>query len=280
MTEVKYNETVEKARNYYNSSDADSFYFNVWGGEDLHIGQYLTEEENIFDASRRTVQTMLTMSRRLRKDARVLDIGGGFGGAARYLAKNVGCRVTVLNLSEKENERDRQMNKEQGLEHLIDVVDGSFEDIPFDDATFDVVWSQDAILHSNNRDKVVKEAARVLKPGGEFIFTDPMRSDDTENSSLQPILDRIHLDTLASPATYREDAEKAGLKELNFLDLTPHLPLHYLRVFQETEKIEDQLKSDYGISDEYLGNMKKGLKHWVDGGKQGKLAWGVFQFVK
>ena len=49
---------VEKARSYYNSSDADTFYFTVWGGEDIHIGLYKDDREPIFDASRRTVETM------------------------------------------------------------------------------------------------------------------------------------------------------------------------------------------------------------------------------
>ncbi len=55
---------------------------------------------------------------------------------------------------------------------------GVFEDIPEPDASVDVVWSQDAILHSDQREKVLPEVFRVLKPGGEFIFTDPMQADD------------------------------------------------------------------------------------------------------
>lgn len=280
MTQT-YNETVEKARNYYNSDDADLFYFNVWGGEDLHVGQYINETEDIFTASRRTVENMLSMLRGIGKDVRVLDIGGGYGGGARFIAKTTGAHCTVLNLSEKENERDRVMNKEQGLDHLIEVLDGSFEDIPCDDASFDIVWSQDAILHSNSRDKVVKEAFRVLKKGGEFIWTDPMRNDATENSALQPILDRIHLDTLASPETYQKQATAAGFEPINqFVDLTPCLRLHYQRVLEETEKREKELIAEVGISEEYITNMKKGLRHWVDGGDEGKLAWGIFQYRK
>ena len=51
-------EVVETARAYYNSSDADAFYYRVWGGEDIHIGLYSTDQEPIRTASRRTVATM------------------------------------------------------------------------------------------------------------------------------------------------------------------------------------------------------------------------------
>ena len=54
----QYSDTVEKARAYYNSDDADNFYYTVWGGEDIHIGLYQSDEEPISTASERTVRTM------------------------------------------------------------------------------------------------------------------------------------------------------------------------------------------------------------------------------
>src|SRR6056297_2322353 len=204
MMTTDYSAAVATARDYYNSDDADNFYFTIWGGEDIHVGLYNSEDEPIFDASRRTIERMASKISNLDKDSKVLDIGAGYGGAARYLAKKYGCQVVALNLSEVENERDRKMNEDQGLDHLITVVDGSFEEISYPDFSFDVVWSQDAILHSGNREQVIKEVARVLKSGGDFVFTDPMQTDDCPEGVLQPILDRIHLETLGSPGFYRE----------------------------------------------------------------------------
>ncbi|MCG5536037.1 methyltransferase domain-containing protein [Ectothiorhodospira mobilis] len=274
----QYDGAVATARDYYNSEDADNFYFRVWGGEDIHIGLYESDDEPIPDASRRTVAHMGDLLGEPSKDAKVLDVGAGYGGAARYLAATFGCHVTALNLSEVENERDREMNKAQKLDHLIDVWDGSFEDIPAKDNSFDVVWSQDAILHSGNRTKVVEEVARVLKPGGVFIFTDPMQTDDAPKDKLQPIYDRIHLETLGSPGFYREAAKKVGLEEIAFEDHTHQLPRHYGRVLKELESREDSLKGL--ISDDYISRMKKGLQHWVDGGNAGHLCWGIFRFRK
>jgi sarcosine/dimethylglycine N-methyltransferase len=238
---ANYSDTVATAREYYNSDDADNFYYTIWGGEDIHVGLYQSDDHPISDASRLTVQHMASMLNNIDSDSKVLDIGAGYGGAARYLAKTYGCKVVALNLSEAENERDRQMNKEQGLDHLIEVVDGSFEDIPASDNSFDFVWSQDAILHSGNREKVLQEVARVLKPGGEFVMTDPMMADDCPKGVLQPILDRIHLETLGSPGFYRDTLKKLGFEELAFEDHTPQLANHYGRVLQETTNREDEL---------------------------------------
>jgi len=273
-----YSEVVETAREYYNSDDADNFYFHVWGGEDIHIGLYQTPEEPIADASRRTVERMAAEVGRLGADVKVLDVGAGYGGAARYLAATHGCHVTALNLSEKENARDREMNREQGLDHLIDVVDASFEAIPAEDASFDVVWSQDAFLHSGQREQVVAEVARVLKPGGDFIFTDPMQADDCPDGVLQPVLDRIHLDSLGCIGFYRDAAGRHGLEEVAVIELTDYLVTHYGRVRQELERRRPDL--DGLVSDAYMDRMHTGLGHWVDAGSKGYLRWGILHFRK
>ncbi|MEX0745963.1 MAG: methyltransferase domain-containing protein [Phycisphaeraceae bacterium] len=275
-----YSEAVQTAREYYNSEDADNFYYIVWGGgEDIHVGLYESDTEPIADASRRTVRHMASKISNVGKDTRVLDIGAGYGGSMRHLAKTHGCKCVALNLSEVENQRNRQNNREQGLDQLIDVVDGDFTNLPYEDGSFDVVWSQDAILHSGDREKVLREVARVLKSGGQFVFTDPMQADDCPAGVLAPILERIHLDTLGSPAFYREQAGKLGMVEVEFEDLSHQLTNHYSRVLKELEQREGELR-DKQISSDYIARMKKGLNHWIDGGRQGHLAWGIFHFRK
>ena len=207
-----YSQAVNTARDYYNSEDADAFYATIWGGEDIHIGLYESLDESITDASRRTVEHMATKLTGIGRGDRVLDVGSGYGGAARHLAKSLGCRVSALNLSEVENARARELTAEQGLDELVEVIDGSFEAIPFGAETFDAVWSQDAILHSGNRDRVLAEVARVMKPGARFVFTDPMQADDCPDGVLEPILSRIHLETLGSPSYYERAATEASAR--------------------------------------------------------------------
>ncbi|MFK0238988.1 SAM-dependent methyltransferase [Streptomyces vinaceus] len=101
----------------------------------------------------------------------VLDLGFGFGGRARYLAGRCGCRVVALNVSEPQNERRRRTNAAQRLDGLIEVVTGSFEDIPYPPDSFDVVWSQEAFCHSGDRHQLLAEAVRFLNPQGELVST-------------------------------------------------------------------------------------------------------------
>lgn len=236
---------VNTARDYYNSEDADYFYSTIWGGEDIHIGIYETINEPINVASQRTVQTMASYLPLLKAKDAVLDLGSGYCGAARYLAKTYGVHVKAVNLSEVENQRARELNSAAHLSEKIQVIDGSFEALPFttadQDNGFDVIWSQDAILHSGQREQVLAEAFRVLKPGGYFVFTDPMQADDCPQGVLQPILDRIHLGSLGSPGFYRRVGENLGFNVVKFDDITGQLINHYQRVLEETEKYTGDL---------------------------------------
>ena len=269
---------VRAARDYYDSPDADFFYASIWGGEDIHIGLYAHPDEPVYDASRRTVEEMAARVDGLGQKTRVLDLGSGYGGAARYLAKTKGCHVVGLNLSEVENRRAESLNAEQGIEDRVRIVTGSFENIPFEDGAFDVVWSQDAILHSGNRERVLQEVSRVLAPGGQFVFTDPMQSDTCPEGALQPILDRIHLASLGSPGFYRNMCETVGLEFDGFEELTEQLVNHYGRILGETTRRAAALSGH--VSPEYIERMQSGLRHWIDGGRDGLLAWGIFRFRK
>ena len=277
MTETS--QAIKTARDYYNSHDAHTFYNTIWGGEDLHIGTYRLPEDTIFDASRRTVQKMAGLSERLGDQSTVLDLGSGIGGSARYLAKTYGCQVVALNLSDVENERHRTMNREQGVDHLIEVVDGNFESVPKPDDSFDLVWSQDAILHSPNRRQVLSEAQRGLKSGGEMIFTDPMQTEDCFEQFLNPILKRIFLDSLATPSFYIQTGLELGLVLYSYENQPQQLVNHYAQVLQDTQSREQELR-DQGVSEEYIQHMKEGLKNWVLGGTYGHLTWGIFHFSK
>ncbi len=271
----EYSDVVETARSYYNSEDADNFYFNVWGGEDIHIGLYKDEQEPIRDASRRTVAELADRLETAGPDSEVIDLGGAYGGSPRYVAQQYGCHVVSLNLSEVQNRRARQQNEEYGMADKVTVVDGDFENVPYDDNSFDIVWSQDSFLHSGNRLAVLKEIQRVLKPGGELLFTDPMQEDNIPQDAekLQPVLKRLSLDTLGSPGFYQEELAKLGFENIEFDDKSDQLPRHYGRVREELLSRYDELTGTQ-IGKDYVDSMLEGLAAWVDAGKAGLLRWG------
>ncbi len=279
MSDRGYKEIIDTTKDYYNSHDAHTFYHMIWGGEEHHLGIYRTPEDSVYEASRRIIGHMSSFSDHLDENTKLLDLGSGMGGTPRYLAKTYHCQVTGLNLSEVENDRHRRKNEEQWLDKRIEVVDGNFEDVPFPDESFDIVWSQDSLLHSPDRKKVLSEAHRVLKKGGELIFTDPMQTEDAYTEFIQPILKRIHLANLATPIFYFSTAKEIGFEFAGYENLAQQLTNHYTKILKDTESREEELKAN-GVSQNYLDNMKEGLFNWVVGGKYGHLTWAVFCFHK
>lgn len=271
-------ETVSKAEEYYDSSPAIAFYKNVWGGEDIHVGLYRSNEEEIGTASRRTVTNMAQRLSPLEPGKRVIDLGSGFGGSARYLASNFGCHVTCVNVSDAQNLLNHEMNEEGSLSDLIDIVHGSFEEVPQPAELFDVAWSQDAILHSADREAVLDEVQRLLKPNGEFIFTDPMQNKDCPPDALQPILDRIHLETLGSFEFYKDGLNERGFTKIAAIDRLDDMRMHYTRVGEELRDNYEEICALSGT--EYVENMLRGLDHWVNGANNGFLAWGIMHYQK
>ncbi|WP_428700018.1 methyltransferase domain-containing protein [Stappia sp.] len=266
------------AEDYYDSNDADTFYSTIWGGEDLHIGLY-DETSDIREASNATIERMVELLPELNADTRLLDLGAGYGGAMRKLVERTGCAATCLNISETQNDTNRYRNRRAGVADRIKVVHGVFEDIPEADASYDVLWSQDAILHSDQRQTVLQEAWRVLKPGGHFIFTDPMQADDVPAGVLQPVYDRLNLTSLGSFRFYREAARSLGFEILAQEDMTGQLRTHYARVREELLANYDALRANEA-SAEYLDKMAVGLENWVKAADAGHLAWGIQLFRK
>ena len=263
---------------YYDSEDAHAFYSLVWGGEDLHIGIY-DDTTNIREASDKTIDLMAASLPGITRDTEILDIGSGYGGAMRRVVEEFGCRATCLNISDVQNDTNRLKIRRAGLSDNIRVIHGVFEAIPEPDSRFDVVWSQDAILHSDQRTKVLAEVWRVLKPGGHFVFTDPCQADDVPAGVLQPVYDRLQLTSLGSPRFYREAASTLGFEVLRQDDTTNQLRTHYDRVREDLVAHYDKLRNS-GASPEYLDKMIVGLEKWVKAADAGHLAWGIQLFRK
>ncbi|MCQ4040831.1 methyltransferase domain-containing protein [Streptantibioticus rubrisoli] len=269
---------ADAARGYYETADVDGFYASVWGGEDIHTGIYAHPREAIGAASRRTVERVAAKAADLLGPGRrVLDMGSGYGGAARYLAERFGCRVVALNISESQNRRHREANAARGLGALIEVVTGSFNDVPEPDGSFDVVWSQEALCHSGDRAKTLGEAARVLKPGGAFVFTDIMATPKATAEELAPLAERLAMGRFATLDFYRARLGELGLAPVEFEDLSEHLLTHYIRLTEEVREHGEELAQV--ISPGYLERLGGNLPLWARASQEGHLAWGIFHAV-
>jgi ubiquinone/menaquinone biosynthesis C-methylase UbiE len=108
----------------------------------------------------------------ITKDHKVLDIACGSGTSALALAKEFGCNVVGIDLSEMNLEKARASAKEERLENLVEFKISDAEKIDLPSETFDFVVCECALCTFPDTETAVKEMFRVLKPGGKVGITD------------------------------------------------------------------------------------------------------------
>jgi len=134
-------------------------------GEDFGQTSWATTEES------REIPHRLV----LKPDSSVLELGCGSGGYALYVAETVGCRVVGLDINEPGVQNANQLAAERGLGERVhfERCDAS-KGFPFEDQTFDAVFSNDVLCHLAGRPSVLSEIFRILKAGGRMLFSDAL----------------------------------------------------------------------------------------------------------
>jgi SAM-dependent methyltransferase len=95
---------------------------------------------------------------------RVLDVGGGIGGPARTLARELDCHVTVLDATPAFCDVGEMLTERTGLADRVTFLHGSALAMPFADGDFDLAWMQNVGMHIHDKGRLFAEVARVLRP--------------------------------------------------------------------------------------------------------------------
>jgi sarcosine/dimethylglycine N-methyltransferase len=104
--------------------------------------------------------------------SKVLDIGSGLGGPARYFANKFGCSVQGIDLTQSFVDTAIYLTERTGFSTQVSFDCGSALDLPYEDSRFDVAFTQHVAMNVENREQFYSEAYRVLKPGGQLGLYD------------------------------------------------------------------------------------------------------------
>jgi SAM-dependent methyltransferase len=94
---------------------------------------------------------------KLKPNHHVLDVGSGIGGPSRYIASKFGCHVIGLDLVDEYCNVAKMLAKKVGLEHLVDYRQGDATNMPFDNNSFDIIWTQHASMNIADKQKLYSE---------------------------------------------------------------------------------------------------------------------------
>lgn len=171
---------------------ADDGILEYYWGEHIHLGYYTPEDmkrgykkKNFIQAKYDFIDEMMKFGEidlEQFRTAKVLDVGCGFGGTSRYLAKKLGPEscVTGITLSPKQVARGTELAQEQGVANHTKFMVMDALKMDFPDNSFDIVWACESGEHMPDKKQYISEMFRVLKPGGKFVMACWSQRDDRD----------------------------------------------------------------------------------------------------
>jgi SAM-dependent methyltransferase len=108
----------------------------------------------------------------IRSGDRIIDIGCGIGGPARYLADRFGCHVEGIDITAPFVDAGNKLSEMTGMLDLVAIRQGDGQKLPYKDESFDGGYAQHVTMNVPDRDRFFAEAFRVLRPGAFFALTE------------------------------------------------------------------------------------------------------------
>jgi MPBQ/MSBQ methyltransferase len=176
--------------------------------EQLTIEDLAPVDEFHIGGRKATTEFMAKLS--LGSEMRVLDVGSGLGGPARFTAHSYGCHVTGIDLTPEYVEVAKALARRVGLEKRVTYVSGSAVAMPFPAASFDAAYMLHVGMNIENKAKLMDEVRRVLKPGAVFGVYDVMRTGDGDLAFPVPWARTARTSFVVRPGAYRRRLDCAG----------------------------------------------------------------------
>jgi SAM-dependent methyltransferase len=149
----------------------------------------------------------------------VLDLGCGPGKQTRVLARELGCRITAVDLHEPYLQELREAAAGEGLSALIDTRCWDMADLPIEPGSVDLIWSEGA-AYNIGFENALRRWRPLLKRSGAMAVTECSWFADTPADELRAFWDAAYPE-IGTIAVNRERAEAAGYRVLDTFVLPP-----------------------------------------------------------
>jgi len=171
VKEIKEFSSKDIAQYYDVSEDHYMYFWDLNQSHSLHYGYWDSNTKNFREALA-TINQVLADKAFIMPGSKVLDAGCGVGGSTMWLAKHKQAKTVGITLSSKQALRANTMIRKLGLENQARVEVQDYTQTNFPAESFDVVWAIESVCHAKDKNSFVREAYRLLRPGGRLIMAD------------------------------------------------------------------------------------------------------------
>ena len=206
----------------------------------------------------------------INEKTKILDVGSGIGGPARYIANKTGAEITAIELQSDQNNLAKDLTKKCGLSNKVNHICGDILDYDFKNQTFDAVVSWLTLYHIANHEILLKKLFDLLNPNGFFYTEDITSRINLSNADRKEIKKEIYGIHLPYFDNYISNLEQNGFKLIfsedmssSWTDFTKERIKKYnsekernIRV--HGKEVYDNLNSFYNFVGQYFSNGKLG----------------------
>jgi len=201
---------------------------SCWG-EHLHMGLFESPDDQLALATERAC-AMMADDAAIGPGSVVCEVACGIGGSSRFLARR-GARVMASNISPEQVGTASVMNREAGFdEDRIETRVADYHDLPYGDGWADAYWNVEALLYTDDKKRVLREGARVLKPGGRLVVSDLTMAEDTPPAERADLGARVGAHHYWSVERYDALVADLGYTVEKRAVLSPHVEPTFARV--------------------------------------------------
>ena len=217
----------QRVADYYDATAWEyRLVLNLEAHHGLHFGYYDTAHKTYPEASL-NMNRVLADRARVGRGMRVLDAGCGIGGSSVWLAKHRECFCVGITLSAKQCARAQSFARDSGVSDKAAFLVQDYTQTHFPNASFDVVWAVESVCHAPQKITFLKEAYRLLRPGGTLIIADGFRAKRRYSPSEEQLM-RTWLDGWVVPDIDHHDdfvkkMTKVGFFHIHYQNATPHV---------------------------------------------------------
>ncbi len=215
--------TNKDIENYYDQTEVHyRMHWKLEEGMGLHYGIWDENTKNLAEAVLNSNYLLMNMGGIKASDV-VLDGGCGIGGSSIYLAKNIGCTVKGITLSEKQVNTATELAKSKGVGDKVSFSQQDYTQTNFADNTFDFAWCIESMQTATNKDDFFKEMKRIIKPGGKILFADifkPQPYDVTKEPDMLTMLNGWAMSDILSISELHEVTSRNSFEVSKIRDVS------------------------------------------------------------
>jgi SAM-dependent methyltransferase len=158
-----------------------------------------------------------------RPGERLLDIGSGIGGPARWFAATFDAHVTGVDLTPEFCAAAEALNALTGVTDRVRILHGSALALPVSDGAYDAAYSQNVVMNIADKAQFYREAFRALRPGGRLALSNLCAGPGGEPWFPAPWASTREASFLETPDEMRANLAAAGFEIVEFRDITPEI---------------------------------------------------------